>query len=94
MPRIRINRNFESIISKYEKPFKNQKFQQASLHFSKLSKHKSFLSLKNTFFFRNCWIVIDILNLLCETKINYWFKHLLSCNISAILVAIIKLINI
>jgi hypothetical protein len=47
MPRIRINRNFESNISKYEKPFKNQ----ASLHFSKLSKHKSFLSLKNTFFF-------------------------------------------
>ncbi len=26
--------------------------------------------------------------------INYWFKHLLNCNISAILVAIIKLINI
>jgi hypothetical protein len=43
---------------------------------------------------RNCWIVIDILNLLSETKINYWFKHLLNCNISAILVAIIKLINI
>ena len=41
-----------------------------------------------------CWIVIDILNLLSETKINYWFKHLLNCNISAILVAIIKLINI
>jgi len=29
-----------------------------------------------------------------ETKINYWFKHLLNCNISAILVGIIKLINI
>jgi len=29
-----------------------------------------------------------------ETKINYWFKNLLNCNISAILVAIIKLINI
>jgi hypothetical protein len=42
----------------------------------------------------NCWIVVDILNLLSETKINYWFKHLLNCNISAILVAIIKLINI
>ena len=41
-----------------------------------------------------CWIVIDILNLLSETKINYWFKHLLNCNISAILVAIINLINI
>jgi len=27
-------------------------------------------------------------------KINYWFKHLLNFNISAILVAIIKLINI
>jgi len=26
-------------------------------------------------------------NLLSETKINYWFKHLLNCNISAILVA-------
>jgi hypothetical protein len=25
--------------------------------------------------------------LLSETKINYWFKHLLNCNISAILVA-------
>ena len=25
-----------------------------------------------------------------ETKINYWFKHLLNCNISVILVAIIK----
>jgi len=37
----------------------------------------------------NCWIVVDILNLLSETKINYWFKHLLNCNISAILVAII-----
>jgi len=37
-------------------------------------------------FFRNCWIVVDILNLLSETKINYWFKHLLNCNISAILV--------
>jgi hypothetical protein len=33
-------------------------------------------------------------SLLSETKINYWFKHLLNCNISAILVAIIKLINI
>jgi hypothetical protein len=41
-----------------------------------------------------CWIVVVILNLLSETKINYWFKHLLNCNISAILVAIIKLINI
>jgi hypothetical protein len=40
------------------------------------------------------WIVVDILNLLSETKINYWFKHLLNCNISAIPVAIIKLINI
>jgi hypothetical protein len=39
------------------------------------------------------WIAIDILNLFSETKINYWFKHLLNCNISAILVAIIKLIN-
>jgi len=29
-----------------------------------------------------------------ETKINYWFKHLLNWNISVILVAIIKLINI
>jgi len=28
-----------------------------------------------------CWIVIEILNLLSETKINYWFKHLLNCNI-------------
>jgi len=26
-------------------------------------------------------------SLLSETKINYWFKHLLNCNISAILVA-------
>jgi hypothetical protein len=43
---------------------------------------------------RNCWIVVNILNLLSETKINDWFKHLLNCNISAILVAIIKLINI
>jgi len=34
------------------------------------------------------------INLLSETKINYWFKHLLNFNISAILVAIIKLINI
>jgi hypothetical protein len=34
------------------------------------------------------------LNLLSEMKINYWFKHLLNCNISAILVAINKLINI
>jgi len=31
---------------------------------------------------------------LSETKINYWFKHLLNCNISAILVAIIKLIDV
>ena len=37
-----------------------------------------------------CWI----LNLLSETKMNYWFKDLLNSNISAILVAIIKLINI
>ena len=44
--------------------------------------------------YKNGWIVVDILNLLSETKINYWFKHLLNCNISAILVAIIKLINI
>jgi len=29
-----------------------------------------------------------------ETKINYWLKRLLNCNISAILVAIIKLIKI
>jgi len=35
-----------------------------------------------------------LVNLLSETKINYWFKHLLNCNISAILVFIIKLINI
>ena len=27
-----------------------------------------------------CWIAIDILNLLNETKLNYWFKHLLNCN--------------
>jgi len=40
-----------------------------------------------------CWIVIGILNLLSETKINYWFKHLLNYNISTILVAIIELIN-
>jgi hypothetical protein len=26
-----------------------------------------------------CWIAIDILNLLNETKLNYWFKHLLNC---------------
>jgi len=37
---------------------------------------------------------LNNLNLLSETKINYWFKHSLNCNISAILVAIIKLINI
>jgi hypothetical protein len=42
----------------------------------------------------NFWIFIHILNLLSENKINYWFKYLLYCNISAILVAIIKLINI
>jgi len=48
--------------------------------------------LQNVYFY--CWIVIDILNLLSETKINYWFKYLLNCNISAVLVAIIKLINI
>jgi len=29
-------------------------------------------SLKQFFY---CWIVVDILNLLSETKINYWFKH-------------------
>ena len=26
------------------------------------------------------WIAIDILNLFSETKINYWFKHLLNLN--------------
>ena len=55
--------------------------------------------LKKIFFLQeifdqNCWIFIDIPDLLSETKINYWFKHLLNCNIWAILVAIIKLINI
>ncbi len=42
---------------------------------------------------KHFWIFIDILNSLSETKINYWFKYLLNCNISAILVAIIKLIS-
>ncbi len=55
--------------------------------------------LKKIFFLQeifdqNCWIFIDIPDLLSEKKINYWFKHLLNCNISAILVAIIELINI
>jgi len=31
-------------------------------------------------FGKNCWIAVDILNLLSETKINYWFKNLLNCN--------------
>ena len=44
--------------------------------------------LKN-FYYIPCWIFMDILNLLSETKINYWFKHLLNFNISVILVAII-----
>ncbi len=40
-------------------------------------------------------LVSDILNSLSRTKINYWLiKRLLNCNISAILVVIIKLINI
>ena len=38
-------------------------------------------------------IGVDIFNELSETKSNYWFKNLLNCNIFALLVAIIKLIN-